>query len=138
MPLNLSILSNESATPRYFSTSANLDVSAWSADGTAALERCGHCDNCLRDPTSYKHEEKTLEAWQILKIAEEVYNLKGNVTIAGLAALVGGNRQAKIRVKQRRGPPTEMELDVIKVAGGKVKMTVAVSCTLSHSARLVD
>lgn len=120
-------LSHESAIPRYFSASADLDVSAWSADGTAALEQCGHCDNCLRDSAYHKCEDKTLEAWQILKIAEEVYNLKGNVTIAGLAALAGGKRQAKIRVKQRRGTATEMPVDVEKVAGGKVKLTVAVS-----------
>ena len=115
-------------TSRYFSASANLDVSAWSADGTGALERCGHCDNCLRDSTSYKREDKTLEAWQILKVAEEVYRLKGNVTIAGLAALAGGSRQSKIRVKQRRGAPTEIQIDVNEIAGGKVNMTISVSC----------
>jgi ATP-dependent DNA helicase Q1 len=123
----LNELNHESATPRYFSASANLDVSAWSADGTAALERCGHCDNCLRDSTSHKCEDKTLEAWQVLKIAEEVYNLKGNVTIAGLAVLAGGKRQAKIKVKQRKGPSTDVPVDVDKVAGGKVKLTVSVS-----------
>lgn len=128
-PVNLStwLLWAINPPPRYFSASANLDVSAWSADGTAALERCGHCDNCLRDSTSYKCGDKTLEAWQILKIAEEVYNLKGNVTIAALAALAGGNRQAKVRVKQRRGAAIEMPVDVSGIAGGKVKLTVAVS-----------
>lgn len=114
--------------------SADLDVSAWSADGTDALERCGHCDNCLRDSTSYKREDKTLEAWQILKIAEEVYNLGGNVTIAGLATLSAGPRQSKIMVKQRRGPATEMQVDVDKVAGGKVNLTISV-CFLSLSVR---
>ena len=127
MSAALGILSHESATPSYFSASANLDVSAWSADGTAALERCGHCDNCLRDSTSHKYEDKTLEAWQILKIAEEVYNLNGNVTIGGLAALTGGNRQAKIRVKQGRGAAIEIPVDKENVAGGKVKLSVAVS-----------
>ncbi|KAF9652354.1 ATP-dependent DNA helicase [Thelephora ganbajun] len=110
---------------QYFSASANLDVSAWSADGTAALERCGHCDNCLRDGTSNKREDKTREAWQILKIAEEVYDLKGNVTIASLAALAGGNRQCKIKVKQKRGAATEMQIDVNRIAGGKVNLTVS-------------
>jgi len=94
------------------------------------LERCGHCDNCLRDSTSNKHEDKTLEAWQILKIAEEVYNLKGNVTIAGLATLAGGNRQPKIRVKPRRGAATEVQIDVNRIAGGKANLTVSVSCLL--------
>lgn len=110
---------------KYFSASASLDLSAWSTDGTAALDRCGHCDNCVRDPATYKHDDETLGAWQVLKIAEEVFNLKGNVTIAGLAALAGGGRQAKIKVKRRRGAATEMQIDVNKVAGGKVQLTVA-------------
>jgi ATP-dependent DNA helicase Q1 len=114
--------------------SANLDISAWSADGTAALERCGHCDNCLRDSTSHKREDKTLEAWQILKIAEEVYNLKGNVTIGSLAALAVGHRHSKIRVKQRRGGAAEIQLDVNRIAGGKVNLALSVSC-LSVSLR---
>jgi len=100
------------------------------------LERCGHCDNCLRDPASRKREEKTLEAWQILKIAEEVYNLKGNVTIGTLAALAGGNRQSKIKVKQRRGCPAETEIDVNRVSGGKANLSVPVSY-LSVSLRLL-
>lgn len=91
------------------------------------MERCGHCDNCIRDSASHKREDKTLEAWQILKIAEEAYNLKGNVTIAGLAALAGGNRQSKIRVKRKRGAAAEMEIDVNRVAGGKVNLNVSVS-----------
>lgn len=123
----MDILNHGSAIPSYFSASANLDVSAWSADGTPTLERCGHCDNCLRDPTSRTYEDKTLEAWQILKIAQEACNLKGKVTIAGLAALSGGNRQAKISVKQDSGAATEVPVDVDKIAGGKVKLTVAVS-----------
>ena len=121
------------ATSRYFSESASVEVSAWSGDGTAALERCGHCDNCLRDSTSHKCEDKTLEAWQILKLAEEVYRLKGNVTIASLAALAGGNRRSKIKVKQRRGAATEVQIDVDRVAGGKVDLTTSVcSLTASH------
>lgn len=120
-------LNLEHATSRYFSASADLDVSAWSAEGTAALERCGHCDNCLRNPTSYKYEDKTLEAWQVLRIAEEVSNLRGKVTVANLAALAGGNGKAKIKAKRGRGSGTEMELDVNRIAGGKAKLTVAVS-----------
>ena len=106
--------------------SAELDVSAWSEDGTAALERCGHCDNCLRDPTGYKHEDKTLEAWQILKVAEEVYRLGGNTTVAGLASLAASARKPKIKVKQRRGSATEMQIDVDEIAGGKVDLTIFV------------
>lgn len=91
------------------------------------MERCGHCDNCIRGSDSFKHEDKILEAWQILKIAEEVYRLKGNITIAGLAALTGGNRQSKIKVKQKRGAATEMQIDVDRVAGGRVDLSVQVS-----------
>jgi len=127
LPGEWDALSFERTTSRYFSASADLDVSAWSADGTAALERCGHCDNCLRNTASRKHEDKTLEAWQILKIAEEVFNLNGKVTIAGLAGLAGGSRQTKIKVKQRRGPATEMQIDLNKIAGGKVDLSVSVS-----------
>jgi len=109
---------------KYFSASADLDVSAWSADGTAALDRCSHCDNCLRDSTSHKREDKTLEAWQILKIAGEVYRLGGNVTIASLATVAAAGRQSKIRVK-RRGDTIDVQVDVDTVAGGKVNMIVA-------------
>lgn len=91
------------------------------------MERCSHCDNCLRGSNSYKLEDKILEAWQVLKISEEVYRLKGNITIAGLAALAGGNRQSKIKVKQKRGAATEMQIDVDRVAGGKVDLSVPVS-----------
>jgi len=98
------------------------------------LERCGHCDNCLRDPTSHKREDKTFESWQILKVAEEVYRLRGNVTVAGLAGLAGGNRQPKIMVKQRKGAATEVQIDVDRVAGGKVDLTISV-CPLSTSPR---
>ena len=98
------------------------------------MERCGHCDNCLRDSASHKREDKTLEAWKILKIVEEVYNLKGNVTVGTLASLAGGNRQSKIKVKQRRGRRAEMEIDVNRVAGGKADLSVSVSC-LSISLR---
>lgn len=91
------------------------------------MERCGHCDNCLRNAAFLKHEDKTLEAWQILKIAEEIYNLRGRVTIAILASLAGGGRQSQIQVKQKRGAATEVQLDLERVAGGKVDMSVSVS-----------
>lgn len=128
------MLSSEYITTRYFSASANIDSSAWSADGTGVTQRCGHCDNCLRDPTPHEDEDRTAEAWQILKIAEEVHRLRGNVTIASLATLAGGNRQPKIRVKQKRGAATEVPMDLSKIAGGKVKLTVSVSFYSSHFA----
>lgn len=92
----------------------------------------------MRDPAAYKHGDETLGAWQVLKIAEEVYNLRGNVTIAGLAALAGGGRQTKIKVKQRRGAATEMQIDINKVAGGKVQLTVAVSSAFAQFSPLIN
>ena len=83
-------------------------------------------------------DDKTLEAWQVLKLVEEVQKLQGKVTIAGLACLAGGNREPKIRVKQGRGAPAEVEVDIYKVARGKVRLTVAVSRTPVSSLTLID
>jgi len=92
------------------------------------LEKCGHCDNCLRDGATYECKDNTTEAWQILKIAEEVYNLKGNVTIAGLAGITGSTRQPKIKVKSRGGAATEVQIDLSRIAGGRVALPVSVGC----------
>jgi hypothetical protein len=126
----LSALSLEQTTARYFSPSANLDPTTLSAEGTGTMQKCGRCDNCLRIPSSYKTEDKTVESWQLLKIAEAACNLGKDLTVAHLGA-----HAAKKSTTQTTGAAegdTEA-MDVQEIAGGDIHLTPAVSC---HSSRI--
>ncbi|KAH9983807.1 P-loop containing nucleoside triphosphate hydrolase protein [Russula compacta] len=72
---------------RYFSSCD------WAEDST----RCGHCDNCTRDPASVIQSDVTLEAKRVLAIVRVFHSRKINVTTAQLAqAARGFGQQAKI------------------------------------------
>ncbi|KAF8316779.1 ATP-dependent DNA helicase [Clavulina sp. PMI_390] len=116
---------------QYFSTSSSLSLSAWtdaSASGsTASLNRCGHCDNCSRPPTSITTRDVTLESWQILRVLEQVASRDGGrVTIGMLADLVrgvgGGSYSAGGGGKKGKGKGDKMSLDLDELCGGKVAM----------------
>jgi hypothetical protein len=65
----------------YFSSSE------WAEDST----RCGHCDNCTRDPTTVIESDVTLEAKRVLAIARLLNSRKVKVTAAQLAQAARGS-----------------------------------------------
>lgn len=65
----------------YFSSSD------WSEDNS----RCGHCDNCTRDPTSVIESDVTLEAKRVLSITRLLHSKKIKVTAAQLAQAARGS-----------------------------------------------
>ncbi|KAF8488965.1 P-loop containing nucleoside triphosphate hydrolase protein [Russula emetica] len=67
----------------YFSSSD------WAEDNT----RCGHCDNCTRDPTSVIESDVTLDAKRMLKVARDLHSKKIKVTAAQLAEAARGSGQ---------------------------------------------
>ncbi|KZT18931.1 ATP-dependent DNA helicase [Neolentinus lepideus HHB14362 ss-1] len=114
----------------YFSMSSHVSLSSWVAEGEDALARCGHCDNCMRHPQTLEEKDVTLEAWQILRIAEAIKKGTGLETLNKLVDLVrgtgGGCFEAKVgETKHRRGKGKDTEktwLDLDKIAGGKVNL----------------
>lgn len=71
----------------YFSSSD------WADDNT----RCGHCDNCTRDPTSVVETDVTLDAKRIISVARVLHSKKIKMTAAQLAEAVrGSGRHSKL------------------------------------------
>jgi hypothetical protein len=71
----------------YFSSSD------WADDNT----RCGHCDNCTRDPTSVVETDVTLDAKRIIAVARVLHSKKIKMTAAQLAeAARGSGRHSKL------------------------------------------
>lgn len=67
----------------YFSSSD------WAEDNT----RCGHCDNCNRDPSSVIESDVTLDAKRMLNLARDLHAKKIKVTAAQLAETARGSGQ---------------------------------------------
>jgi len=65
----------------YFSSSE------WAEDDA----RCGHCDNCTRDPKSVIESDVTPEAKRILAVARSLFSKDIKVTAAQLAQAARGN-----------------------------------------------
>ena len=113
----------------YFSASSSLSLSAWSEDSNATtLDRCGHCDNCTREPGSVATRDVTLEAWSLCKVAEHVSREGGRLTIAMLSDLARGNAGGSFDVnakkKGRKGKQAEkVGLDLDEICGGKIGLT---------------
>ncbi|KAF8588200.1 ATP-dependent DNA helicase [Ramaria rubella] len=127
----------------YFSASSSLSLSSWTSSTAGALTPCGHCDNCTRSPETIDHRDVTLEAWQILKVVQEIERQGGRVTVGMTADLIrgaggksfgvaGGGRKGKGKTKEK------VELDLNEIAGGKVGLskddaeTLLIQLLLSH------
>jgi hypothetical protein len=107
---------------RYFNMSARLDTASWSTAEEDALSPCGHCDNCLRSPA--KPNNVTLEAWQILTIAEAVKERHGRVTLAQLATVARGNGKGEFGVVSHgRGKASKSALDTKTLIGTPMKLS---------------
>lgn len=116
-------------------------MSSWTTDDSNALARCGHCDNCLREPDSFDHKDVTLESWRILKIVDAVQHSGGNLTLTMLADLAKGNGGASYSVstgggRKGKGKAKETaDLDLDLVCGGKVDLKKDVGRSLIYPSR---
>src|SRR6267154_3203922 len=84
-PFALSGFDSITLTPKnsYFSSSD------WAEDNT----RCGHCDNCTRDPTSVIESDVTLDAKRMLAVARNLHSKQIKVIAAQLAETARGSGQ---------------------------------------------
>ncbi len=53
--------------------------------------RCGHCDNCTRDPESVVERDVTIEAKCVLAVARALHSTGENVTAAQLVQAARGS-----------------------------------------------
>lgn len=112
---------------RHFSSSTNLSLSSWSTEDSNVLDNCGHCDNCSRSTDTFVTKDMTLEAWRILKVAEEIHRNRARATLASLASLVKGSGSVDVG----RGKNKEkMHLDLDEICGGKTELSKEVALIL--------
>ncbi|KAJ4466310.1 ATP-dependent DNA helicase [Lentinula aciculospora] len=112
----------------YFSHTSNLSLTSWSTSSVSAHTPCGHCDNCTRPADSFEVKDVTVEAWQLLKIIQEVVRGGGNATLAKTAELArrtggagaGGGHGRKRGKKSSGGGKESVIMDLDAVCGGKV------------------
>ncbi|KAF5309315.1 hypothetical protein D9611_014398 [Ephemerocybe angulata] len=110
----------------YFQHSWQLSINSWTTQESSALDRCGHCDNCLRDPESIIKRDVTLAAWQILRIVAEIGKVQGTLTLASLAKLARGKGGSKVDVAKGKGRAKTKEsvgVDLDRVCGGPVELS---------------
>ncbi|KAJ7654965.1 ATP-dependent DNA helicase [Mycena polygramma] len=114
---------------KYFSHSSQLSMSSWATEDSDALAACGHCDNCTRPADSFERKDVTMEAWQVLKVADAVQHSGGQLTLTMLADLARGNGGGTYGVggggrkgkgKGREKEKVDMDLDLL--CGGKVNL----------------
>lgn len=84
------------------------------------MANCGHCDNCTRLPESVTTKDVTLEAWTILKVAQEARRQNARVTLASLAGLVKGSGAIECGKGKHK---EKVHLDLDDIVGGKVELT---------------
>ncbi len=127
-----------SLTNRYFSTSSKTPMASWTTVEEDATTRCGHCDNCTRAPETVVRKDVTLEAWQILKVAEYVQERKGTATLGQLSELARGGAKSEFNFDShtRKGKQGSAKgsVDLENVCGGKVQLPKEV---FFHSVLLV-
>ena len=101
-------------------------MSAWATSEADVHARCGHCDNCSRPPENVERRDVTLEAWQILQVAQAIERDGGRVTLSMLADLVrgaGGGAYGVAGGKRGKGKAKEkVGLDLAEIAGGKIAL----------------
>ena len=95
------------------------------------MDRCGHCDNCLRDADSIERRDVTLPAWQLLKILQAVQQQGGRLTLGKLATLARGGTKGVYETSKGKKRQTEnLKIDLDTVAGGSVDMSKTVGSLL--------
>ncbi|KDQ25115.1 hypothetical protein PLEOSDRAFT_33722, partial [Pleurotus ostreatus PC15] len=114
-----------------FSHTSQLSMSSWATEDKDALTPCGHCDNCARAERedSFEQKDVTVQAWQILKVVDEVGRNGGRVTMSNLVDLARGTGKATYDIQaggKRRGKGKGKEqgdIDLGAVADGKVDLS---------------
>ncbi|KAL4258185.1 ATP-dependent DNA helicase [Pleurotus pulmonarius] len=114
-----------------FSHTSQLSMSSWATEDKDALTPCGHCDNCARAERedSFERKDVTVQAWQLLKVVDEVRRNGGRVTMSNLVDLARGTGKATYDIQgggRRRGKGKGKEqgdIDVDAVADGKVDLS---------------
>ncbi|KAF8880470.1 P-loop containing nucleoside triphosphate hydrolase protein [Gymnopilus junonius] len=107
----------------YFSHSSQLSIASFATDEKGALDPCGHCDNCTRSPESIERRDVTLATWKVLKVANEVHQAGGRLTMGKLATLVRGGNKGMYEVTVGRRAAIERNLDLPDLIGGPVELT---------------
>ncbi|CAK5264587.1 unnamed protein product [Mycena citricolor] len=101
------------AFAKYFSHASQLSLTSWATADADALSRCGHCDNCNRDPNSFERRDATLDSWKVLRIVDAFKTSGTQLTLAMLTDLARGNSSGKDKAA----------LDLEDVCQGKVELT---------------
>jgi hypothetical protein len=86
----------------YFSSSE------WADDDA----RCGHCDNCTRDPTSVVESDVTLDAKRMLAVARALHSEKIKMTTAQLAEAARGSGPLAKRLQLSPSDRTKLSSQV--------------------------
>ncbi|CAK5264893.1 unnamed protein product [Mycena citricolor] len=101
------------AFAKYFSHASQLSLTSWATADADALSRCGHCDNCNRDPNSFERRDATLDSWKVLRIVDAFKTSGTQLTLAMLTDLARGNSSGRDKAA----------LDLEDVCQGKVELT---------------
>lgn len=109
-------------------------MASWTTVDEDATATCGHCDNCTRTEETVDRRNVTMEAWQILKIAEKVHEEKGRLSLAQLAGIARGTGKAEFSVssRKRRGNATKAALNTETLIGEPItSLRKDVRCTIA-------
>lgn len=119
----------------YFRHSWDMSLNSWTTVESSALDKCGHCDNCLRSAKSSSAtgqskvitKDVTLATWQLLKMLQAMQNMKSDQTLAGLVKLARGLGGCKVDVPKGGGRARgkngkeAVGVDLERVCGGPIK-----------------
>lgn len=95
--------------------------SAFAAEG--GDEPCQHCDNCLRDPSTYDSLDVSLHAYRALRILSAAGKQSATLTLPQAADLVRGLGKGGFSTQtQGSKGKGKGSVDVNEVAGGKVTL----------------
>ncbi|KAL8280821.1 hypothetical protein RQP46_006825 [Phenoliferia psychrophenolica] len=91
-------------------------------EGDAADEECGHCDNCLRDPSTLETIDASEDVYRALRIISAAERQSATLTLMQASDLVRGLGGGSFATqgKQSKGKGT---VDVVAEAGGKVSLS---------------
>ncbi|GAA5918772.1 hypothetical protein JCM6882_006807 [Rhodosporidiobolus microsporus] len=103
---------------RYFTTAYD---SGKAFDAEGGEQPCGHCDNCLRDPSTISTTDISLPAYRALRLIEAATTSRGTLTLPQAADLVRGNGGGSFSTQEQKGKG-KGKIDVGQVAGGKVTL----------------
>ncbi|GAA6030023.1 hypothetical protein JCM8097_009219 [Rhodosporidiobolus ruineniae] len=102
-------------------SSAYSSSSAFTSSASSGSSPCGHCDNCLRDPSSVSTLDVSLAAYRALRIISAATQQRGTLTLPQAADLVRGNGGGSFSTQEAKSKG-KGRVDVAAVAGGTVTL----------------